>query len=262
MAGEQPDLDDPELLKRAAATLREIVNRDWRGQTKPVLVLRALCALEERGRAGGDDGWTAHDIAAVMAEDGDKDAARWVEDQDYDERVRNHWRTLKQSLWPAKVNAEDSALYQRFRDKGMLVYAEPQKERGGGRGKSNVYSLVLAELPKQDQRQAELASSAKHPQPRAPLSDVPEIEYLAEDVSIPKFSSVVSGRWAGHKELDRWLPACRADGNRADARPVYPFLGLAACCDILGHWLPKACVLDLLLGFDSLVVSATLGPAA
>ncbi len=75
MDAEQPDRDDAELLKRAAAVLREIVVLDWRDQRKPVLVLRALSILEERGRADGKDGWHAEDIARMMAEDGDKEAA-------------------------------------------------------------------------------------------------------------------------------------------------------------------------------------------
>ena len=193
MAAEQPELDDPELLKRAAAVLREIVDRDWREKKKAVLVLRALCVLEERGRPDGNGGWTAQDIATVMAENDDKDAARWVKDRDYDERVRNHWKTLEQEIWLRKVNAEDSALYQRFRKECMFVYASPKKEPGGGRGKPNAYCLVLDELPNQDQSQADLVDAAQRAGPRVRLSEVPEIEYLAEDISIPK--------------LLRWLPA-------------------------------------------------------
>jgi hypothetical protein len=194
MAAEQPDLDDPELLKRAAAVLREIVERDWRQRTKPVLVLQALCALEEQGRSSGASGWSASDIARVMAvELGDREAALWVKEQDFAKRVRDHWKTLSERIWPGKVNAEDSALYQRFRDKGMRVYAEPQKERGGGRGNSNVYSLVLGELPNQGPGEADLAGAARRRGPPMQLSEVPEIQYLAEDVSIPK--------------LLQWLPA-------------------------------------------------------
>lgn len=186
MGAEQPGRDDPELLKRAAALLREVVDRDWRERTKPVLALRALCVLEEQGRPDGEGGWSASEIAKVMAEDGDKEAARWGKDGDYDERVRNHWKTLEQSIWPAKDNAEGSALHQRFLDEGMLVYAKPYKEPGGGRGKSNTYCLVLTELPNQDRPQADSAGAAQHPELGTRLSDVPEIHYLAEDVSISK----------------------------------------------------------------------------
>jgi hypothetical protein len=202
MDAEQPDRDD-ELLKRAAAVLREIVVLDWRDQRKPVLVLRALRSLEERGRPDGKDGWYAEDIAKVMAEEGDKEAAVWVKEKGSNVRVRNHWKTLTEEIWPSKDNAEDSALHQRFRDAEMRVYAKPDKESGGGKGRPNIYRLILADLPNQDERQIESTGAARHSERRVRFSDVPEIEYLAENISIPKIfqwlpvDGLATRSWAG-----------------------------------------------------------------
>ena len=186
MCVEQLDLDDPDLLKRAAGVLGEIVERDWREETKPVLMLRALCALEEGGRSAGKDGWRAEDIANVMAKNGDKQAALWVKQQDANTRIRDHWTTLEEDIWPDKDNLEHSNLRQRFRDEELTVFAKPQKLPGGGRNNPNTYRLVLKKLSGPDRRQAPEARAASHVAGKIHLSDVPEVEYLVEDLSIPK----------------------------------------------------------------------------
>jgi len=200
----EPDVA-PVVRRRAAEVLEDVVLNDWtRRDERPMLLLRALCLLEAAEPAVSSVGWDGIEVAREMSRLGDgraraweRDAARYEEENNEREAKKVKQNTYKEirNLWTdleKRLNGKcdpDSILVRRAREKGMDIYAFPEKKQGGGAFNPNRYRLKIHPLPSEtvdaegsSENDAQSASSAER---------TGVIKYSTETVSLPTWLQLI-----------------------------------------------------------------------
>lgn len=179
---DQPVTDRADIAK-AARALARIIEKDWsenENRRLPVILLRALCRLEEAGDADLNEGWVPVAIAQVMAKLG---APGWenMTDDDARKRVNDHWKTLIDDFWNQRLQDLTSRLIADLQVSGLVLRPELDKPPAVGRTHTVRYRLRFFPVL------SEPSATAESVRPSAlPASGQDDIHYYQVTLTLPR----------------------------------------------------------------------------